>query len=107
MTLQVFLVVLCQVKIGTGRESVTLKRSRTATGYKEKEVITGTATFEAGKTYPITISGQSTRAGVQLSPSGSLLFDDNATNGFDINGELKLIRAVSYTHLTLPTNREV
>ena len=83
---------LSQVKIGTGRESVTLKRSRTATGYKEKEVITGTATFEAGKTYPITISGQSTRAGVQLSPSGSLLFDDNATNGFDINGELKLIR---------------
>ena len=34
-------------------------------------------------------------------------FNEKLTYGFKPSSDLQLINAVSYTHLTLPTNREV
>ena len=84
---------LSSIRIGKGEnDSIVLARTRQNGGFKEKEVITGTARFEAGRTYPIIVNGQSRTAGVRLSSSNSIKFDDNIDNGFDLNGELRLIR---------------
>ena len=84
---------LASVRIGKGeKDSIVLQRSREGSGYKEKETITGTARFEAGRTYPVIVSGQSRTSGIELGTSNTLRFDDDIDNGFDLNGELKINR---------------
>ena len=58
--------------------------------FKEKEVITGSARFEGGRTYIVKVNGRSSRGGTVLRSANSLGFDDNIDNGFDLNSELKI-----------------
>jgi len=78
---------LGRVKIGKGsNESVTLSRTRSGNGYKEKETITGSATFEAGKEYLVQVFGASSGVGDPRVKNNSIQFLD--TGGSDTNGEL-------------------
>lgn len=60
-------------------------------GFKEKETITGSGTFEAGQSYKVDIRGSSPGSGQRVNPT-SIQFDDNIDNGFDLNAELKILR---------------
>lgn len=84
---------LSSVRIGKGaKDSIVLKRTRNGNKFKEKEVITGSARFEAGRTYPVIVNGRSSTGGTVLRNPNVLGFDDNIDNGFDLNGELKIVR---------------
>lgn len=78
---------LGKVKIGKGaNDSVVLSRTRSGKGYKEKETITGSATFEAGKEYLVQVFGASSGVGEPRVKNNSIQFLD--TGGSDTNGEL-------------------
>ena len=78
---------LSKVKVGKGsNESVTLSRTRSGSGYKEKETITGSATFEAGREYLVQVFGASSGVGEPRVKNNSIQFLD--TGGSDTNGEL-------------------
>ena len=69
--------------------------------FKEKETISGSGVFEAGRTYKVNVKGSSPTTGAKLSgvnfPADSILFDDNVSNGFDLNATLKITRINNIT----------
>jgi len=83
-----------KVKIGLPpNDYVLLSRSRSGSGYKERETITGSDTFEAGREYLIQTIGSSSGTGSRIQNNGnSIGYDDNIGNGFDRNGELSIIK---------------
>ena len=84
-----------KVRIGLPpNDFVELKRTRTGAGrIKEKEVITGSAVFEAGREYLVKTIGSSRGTGSILKNSGNTIeYDDNIDNGFDENADLSIIR---------------
>ena len=84
---------LSSVEIGLPpNDYIKLKRTRSGGKLREKEVITGSARFEAGRTYPVRVNGRSSKGGTVLRKPNALGFDDNIDNGFDLNGELKINR---------------
>ena len=84
---------LSSVEIGLPpNDYIKLKRTRRGSKFREKEVITGSARFEAGRTYRVKVNGRSSRSGTVLRNPSVLGFDDNIDNGFDLNGELKINR---------------
>ena len=91
-----------KVRIGLPpNDFVELKRTRTGAGgrgnskgrIKEKEVITGSAVFEAGREYLVKTFGSSRTTGSVLRNSGNTIeYDDNIDNGFDENADLSITR---------------
>ena len=85
-----------KVRIGLPpNDFIELKRTRTGVGgrgnskgrIKEKEVITGTASFEAGREYLVKAVGSSSGTGSRIKNNGRTIeYDDNIGNGFDENG---------------------
>ena len=78
-----------------------MKRTRTGVGgrgrskgrIKEKEVITGTASFEAGREYLVRAIGSSSGTGSRIKNNGRTIeYDDNIGNGFDENGDLTITK---------------
>ena len=87
---------LTKVKIGKGpNDSIELKRSTSGGGrLKEKEVITGSATFEAGREYLVKTSGSSSTSGSRIRNNGNEIgYDDDIDNGYDTNARL-IIRKI-------------
>ena len=84
-----------KIKIGKGAaESVELRRTRSSGGeFKERELITGSAFFEAGREYLVQPFHSSRTAGSIVKNKGQTIeFDDNADNGFDENADLTISR---------------
>ena len=91
-----------KIRIGKGpNDSIELKRTRTGVGgrgrskgrIKEKEVITGTASFEAGREYLVKAVGSSSGTGSRIKNNGRTIeYDDNIGNGFDENGDLTITK---------------
>ena len=69
--------------------------------FKDKETISGSGVFEAGRTYKVNVKGSSPTTGAKLSgvnfPADSILFDDDIGNGFDLNATLKITRINNIT----------
>jgi len=79
-----------KVKIGRPpNDYLLLERSNSGSRYREKETIKGSAVFEAGREYPITIIGGSQTSGFKT-VDNTIVFDDDYKNGFDKNGKLKI-----------------
>jgi hypothetical protein len=83
-----------KVKIGLPpNDYVLLSRSRSGSGYKERETITGSDIFEAGREYPIETIGSSSGSGSRIQNNGnSIGYDDDIDRGFDENGELTITK---------------
>ncbi len=83
-----------KVKIGLPpNDYVLLSRSRSGSGYKERETITGSDVFEAGREYLIDAIGSSRSTGSRIRNNGKeIQYDDNIDNGFDNNGELSITK---------------
>ena len=84
-----------KVRIGKdANNSIELKRSRVNGGkLKEKEVITGSAFFEAGREYLVQTFGSSSGTGSRIEANGKRIgYDDNLGNGYDMNGELTITK---------------
>ncbi len=91
-----------KIRIGKGpNDSIELKRTRTGVGgrggskgrLKEKEVITGTASFEAGREYLVNAVGSSSGTGSIIKNNGRTIeYDDNIGNGFDENADLTITK---------------
>ena len=91
-----------KVRIGKGpNDSIELKRTRTGVGgrggskgrLKEKEIITGTASFEAGREYLVNAVGSSSGTGSIIKNNGRTIeYDDNIGNGFDENADLTITK---------------
>ena len=84
-----------KVKIGLPpNDYVLLSRSRSGSGYKEREVITGSDVFEAGREYLVDAIGSSSGTGSILKNNGnSIGYDDDINiRGFDQNGELSITK---------------
>ena len=81
-----------KIKIGKGSaESVELRRSRgSGGGLKEKELITGSAFFEAGREYLVQTFNSSRTTGSIIKNKGQTIeYDDNKKNGYkNITNEL-------------------
>ena len=83
-----------KVKIGLPpNDYVLLSRSRSGGGYKEKEVITGSDIFEAGREYLVDAIGSSSGTGSRIKNNGNTIeYDDNIGNGFDENADLSITK---------------
>ena len=83
-----------KVKIGLPpNDYVLLSRSRSGGGYKEKEVITGSDVFEAGREYLVDTIGSSRGTGSVIKNNGNTIeYDDNISNGFDENADLSITK---------------
>ena len=83
-----------KVKIGLPpNDYVLLSRSRSGNGYKEKEVITGSDIFEAGREYLVDAIGSSSGTGSVVKNNGNTIeYDDNIGNGFDENADLSITK---------------
>ena len=81
-----------RVKIGKGQnDSVVLRRSKEGDSVKEKEIITGSASFEAGREYIVQTFHSSEDTGHIIKNEGRTMeFDDNISNGFDENADLSI-----------------
>ena len=88
------------VKIESADGNITLKRDikdinlgrgQTRLLGKEKEKIKGSAIFEAGGEYPITVIGGSQTSGFKSIDKTTVGFDDDINNGYDQNGLLKIV----------------
>ncbi len=81
-----------KIKIGKGsKDSVELRRGRSGRSFKEKELITGSAFFEAGREYLVELFNSSRTTGSILKNNGNTIeYDDNASNGFDENADLSI-----------------
>ena len=79
-----------KVKIGLPpNDYVLLSRSRSGSGYKERETITGSDIFEAGREYPVTTIGGSQTSGFKT-VDNTIVFDDDYQNGWDKNAGLEI-----------------
>ena len=69
--------------------------------FTEKETVSGSGVFQAGQTYKVKVRGSSPGTGAKLSganfPADSILFDDNVSNGFDLNATLRIGRINNIT----------
>lgn len=83
-----------KVKIGRPpNDYVLLSRRRSGGRYKEKEIITGSDIFEAGREYPIETIGSSRGTGSIIKNNGRTIeYDDNIGNGFDENADLSIVK---------------
>jgi hypothetical protein len=84
-----------KVKIGLPpNDYVLLSRSRSSNGYKERETITGSDVFEAGREYLVDTIGSSSGTGSIIQNNGnSIGYDDDIDiRGFDKNGELSITK---------------
>ena len=83
-----------KVKIGRPpNDYVLLSRRKSGNGYKEKERITGSDTFEAGREYPVETIGSSRGTGSVIKNNGRTIeYDDNIGNGFDENADLSITK---------------
>ena len=84
-----------KVKIGRPpNDYVLLSRSTSGGNYKERETITGSDIFEAGREYPVETIGSSSGTGSILKNNGnSIGYDDDINiRGFDQNGELSITK---------------
>jgi hypothetical protein len=83
-----------KVKIGLPpNDYVLLSRSRSGNSYKEKEVITGSDVFEAGREYLVDTIGSSRGTGSVIKNNGNTIeYDDNISNGFDENADLSITK---------------
>ena len=83
-----------KVKIGLPpNDYVLLSRSRSGGGYKEKEVITGSDIFEAGREYLVDAIGSSRGTGSVIKNNGNTIeYDDDIDNGFDENADLSITK---------------
>jgi len=83
-----------KVKIGLPpNDYVLLSRSRSGSGYKEREVITGSDIFEAGREYLVDTIGSSSGTGSVIKNNGNTIeYDDNIDNGFDENADLSITK---------------
>ena len=83
-----------KVKIGLPpNDYVLLSRSRSGSGYKEREVITGSDVFEAGREYLVDTIGSSRGTGSVIKNNGNTIeYDDNIDNGFDENADLSITK---------------
>ena len=83
-----------KVKIGRPpNDYVLLSRSRSGSGYKERETITGSDIFEAGREYLIETIGPSSGSGSRIQNNGnSIGYDDDIDGGYDENGELSITK---------------
>ena len=83
-----------EVRINADGSSVNLKRDITENNGRlvgrEEETIKGEGVFTAGKEYEIKIIGGSSTSGFKAVDRTKVFFDDNARNGFDENGALKI-----------------
>ena len=87
---------LTKVRVGLPpNDFIQLKRSTSGGGrLKEKEVITGSATFEAGREYLVKTSGSSPTSGSRIRKNGNEIgYDDDINNGYDSNAVL-IIRKI-------------
>jgi len=83
-----------KVKIGLPpNDYVLLSRSRSGSGYKEREVITGSDVFEAGREYLVDTIGSSSGTGSRIKNNGNTIeYDDDIDNGFDENADLSITK---------------
>ena len=83
-----------KVKIGLPpNDYVLLSRSRSGSGYKEREVITGSDIFEAGREYLVDTIGSSRGTGSVIKNNGNTIeYDDDINNGFDENADLSITK---------------
>ena len=83
-----------EIRIGIPpNDFIELKRSRTGSRIKEKELITGSAIFEAGREYLVRSVGSSSSTGSILKNNGATIqYDDDIDNGFDENADLSITR---------------
>ena len=83
-----------KVKIGLPpNDYVLLSRSRSGSGYKEREVITGSDIFVAGREYLVDTIGSSRGTGSVIKNNGNTIeYDDNIGNGFDENADLSITK---------------
>ena len=83
-----------KVKIGLPpNDYVLLSRSRSGSGYKQRELITGSDIFEAGREYPIETIGSSSGTGSIIKNNGNTIeYDDDIDNGFDENADLSITK---------------
>ena len=83
-----------EVRINADGSSVNLKRDIKENNGRlvgrEEETIKGEGVFTAGKEYEIKIIGGSSTSGFKTVDRTKVFFDDNARNGFDENGALKI-----------------
>ena len=83
-----------KVKIGRPpNDYVLLSRRKSGDKYKEKERITGSDIFEAGREYPVETIGSSRGTGSIIKNNGRTIeYDDNIGNGFDENADLSITK---------------
>ena len=83
-----------KVKIGRPpNDYVLLSRSTSGGNYKQRETITGSDIFEAGREYPVETIGSSSGSGSRIQNNGnSIGYDDDIDRGFDKNGELTITK---------------
>ena len=83
-----------RIKIGKGsNDSVELKRSYKGRQLKEKETITESAFFEAGREYLIQTFNSNRDTGSRIKNKAQTLeYDDNISNGFDENADLTITK---------------
>ena len=83
-----------KVKIGLPpNDYVLLSRSRSGSGYKERETITGSDVFEAGREYLVDTIGSSRGTGSVIKNNGNTIeYDDDINNGFDENADLSITK---------------
>lgn len=83
-----------KVKIGRPpNDYVLLARRKSGNRYKEKERITGSDIFEAGREYPVETIGSSRGTGSIIKNNGRTIeYDDNIGNGFDENADLSITK---------------
>jgi hypothetical protein len=83
-----------KVKIGRPpNDYVLLSRRKSGNRYKEKERITGSDIFEAGREYPVETIGSSRGTGSIIKNNGRTIeYDDNIGNGFDENADLSITK---------------
>ena len=83
-----------EVRINADGSSVNLKRDIKENNGRlvgrEEETIKGEGVFTAGKEYEIKVIGGSSTSGFKTVDRTKVFFDDNAQNGFDENGALKI-----------------
>ena len=87
---------LTKVRVGLPpNDFIELKRSRSGGGrLREKEIVTGSATFEAGREYLVKTSGSSSTSGSRIRNNGNEIgYDDDIDNGYDTNARL-IIRKI-------------
>ena len=84
---------LTDIKIG----SLTISRTRDG-GIKERETITKSGFFEAGRTYPVKVRGSSPTTGSRLVGNDRIEFDDNIGNGFDLNAFVSIGKIKNITN---------